>query len=140
VKLLAGVGLDPGRAGRTSWRAYAVRFVFGGVVTACTGLVAHAFGPAVGGLFLAFPAILPASITLIEDREGKRIAADDCAGAVLGSVGLLAFGAVVWALAPRLAAWQVLGCATVAWLAVAVALWRLLAAVTGEQTDGGQSD
>jgi hypothetical protein len=39
---------------------YALRFLFGGIVTAVAGLVAQHFGPVVAGLLLAFPAIFPA--------------------------------------------------------------------------------
>ncbi len=42
-----------------------MRFLFGGACTVAAYLVAKHFGPAVGGLFLAFPAILPASASLI---------------------------------------------------------------------------
>jgi len=42
---------------RTKWYEYAIRFLFGGIITAITGLIAKKFGPQVGGLFLAFPAI-----------------------------------------------------------------------------------
>ncbi len=49
----------------TKPREYAIRFLFGGLVTAATGVVAKKFGPVVAGLFLAFPAIFPASATLI---------------------------------------------------------------------------
>jgi len=48
------------------WSEYATRFVFGGVVTMLAGLIADKFGPEIGGLFLAFPAIFPASASLIE--------------------------------------------------------------------------
>ncbi len=37
------------------------------------------FGPRVGGLFLAFPAILPATLTLLEKKEGKTKACADAA-------------------------------------------------------------
>jgi hypothetical protein len=36
------------------------------------GLIAARFGPVVGGLFLAFPAIFPASATLIEKHVGTQ--------------------------------------------------------------------
>jgi len=39
-------------------------------MTVIAGLIAFRFGPVVGGLFLAFPAIFPASATLIE-RHGR---------------------------------------------------------------------
>jgi hypothetical protein len=36
----------------------------GGLVTVITGIVAKNWGPVIGGLFLAFPAIFPASATI----------------------------------------------------------------------------
>lgn len=39
------------------WYEYAIRFVLGGIATVLAGLIADAFGPAYGGLFLAFPAV-----------------------------------------------------------------------------------
>jgi hypothetical protein len=78
---------------------------FGGLVTAIAGVIAKQFGAAVGGLFLAFPAIFPASATLIEEtreaKEGKKglhgaprgreAASMDAGGAAMGSIGLLLF-------------------------------------------------
>jgi hypothetical protein len=43
----------------------AARFLFGGACTVLAGLIAKRFGPAVGGLFLAFPAVFPAGASLI---------------------------------------------------------------------------
>jgi hypothetical protein len=74
------------------------RFVLGGAITTAAGLIAELYGPAIGGLFLAFPAILPASLTLVakhqEDRKrqhglrgvvrGRHAAALDAFGALLG--------------------------------------------------------
>jgi hypothetical protein len=57
---------------QTRWHEYLVRFVLGGVITVIAGLIAARFGPVVGGLFLAFPAIFPASATLIEKHVRKR--------------------------------------------------------------------
>jgi hypothetical protein len=122
----------------TRWYEYLTRFALGGTVTVIAGLIAARFGPIVGGLFLAFPAIFPASATLIEKhvrerkekaglagaRRGKEVAALDAAGATLGSLGLAAFALVIWLLiewAPSLA----LAFATVSWLAVAVLAWWL---------------
>jgi len=42
------------------------------LVTAVAGIIANKFGPAIGGLFLAFPAIFPASATLIEKHEKEK--------------------------------------------------------------------
>ena len=122
----------------TSWREYLIRFVLGGLATAITGLIAKRFGPGTGGLFLAFPAIFSASATLIEKHErerkekkglegacrGREAAALDAAGASLGGVGLMAFGAVVWVLADQ--RWLVLPLALAAWALVSLILWALL--------------
>jgi hypothetical protein len=95
------------------WYEHLVRFALGGLATVVAGLVASIWGPATGGLFLAFPAIFCASATLIEKHErerkekkglqgrkrGKDAAALDAAGAGLGSVALAVFGAVMWLLA-----------------------------------------
>jgi hypothetical protein len=51
---------------------YTLRFLFGGIVTAIAGLVAQRHGPVVAGLLLAFPAIFPASATLIEKHEKQQ--------------------------------------------------------------------
>jgi hypothetical protein len=122
-----------------SWREYAVRFFFGGIITAAAGVVAKKFGPEVAGLLLAFPAIFPASATIIEKhqrekmaragldgtRRGRSVASIDAAGATMGSVGLIAFGALVWKALPRYPTWGVLLTATLAWFVVAMAVWIL---------------
>jgi hypothetical protein len=103
-------------AKQTKWHQYALRFAFGGVVTALTGLVAKIFGPEIGGLFLAFPAIFPASATLIEKHErkkkeraglagikrGRTAAGIDAAGAAVGTIGLAIFGLLVLEATPVL--------------------------------------
>jgi hypothetical protein len=120
------------------WYEYLVRFGFGGLATVVAGLVAGTWGPAAGGLFLAFPAIFCASATLIEKHErerkenkglkgkerGKDAAALDAAGAGLGSVALAVFGAVVWLLAAGTAPGSLV-LATIAWFVVAILLWRV---------------
>ena len=68
----------------------------GAIVLVFAAYVAHYHGPQVGGLFLAFPAILPASLILVEQRDGRAQAVDDVFGACLGSIGLAAFALVTW--------------------------------------------
>jgi hypothetical protein len=41
-------------------------------MTAAADIVAKEFGPTVGGLLLAFPAIFPAGATLVDKHEKKR--------------------------------------------------------------------
>jgi hypothetical protein len=68
------IKIDTSVPGETKWSDYAIRFLFGGMITAGAGIVVKKFGPGIGGPFLAFPAIFPASATLIEKnaREKKR--------------------------------------------------------------------
>jgi hypothetical protein len=114
---------EPERVRRTTPREYALRFAFGGVVTAVVGILGHAYGPAVAGLFLAFPAILPASMTLIEKHEDRKAAGQDAVGAAAGCVGLIGFALVVWALASQATAWLVLFAALIVWLGISLAAW-----------------
>jgi len=132
------VQANPAEIKKTRWYEYAVRFLFGGLITAVTGLVAKKYGPGVGGLFLAFPAILPATMTLVEKHtrqskeragmsgkiRGRYAAALDAAGASRGSFGLVAFALLVWWLTPYYASWLVLTGSALAWLAVSVVIWR----------------
>jgi hypothetical protein len=58
----------------TKWSEYATRFIFGGTVTLLAGVIADRFGPGIGGLFLAFPAIFrraPPSSKDISARKKK---------------------------------------------------------------------
>jgi Protein of unknown function (DUF3147) len=66
------VQFKPSALGQTRWYEYLVRFVLGGAMTVVAGLIAARFGPVIGGLFLAFPAIFPASATLIEKHVRER--------------------------------------------------------------------
>jgi hypothetical protein len=102
---------------------YLMRFVFGGAVALAASVLGEVYGPRVGGLFLAFPALLPASLSLIKQHAGRAAAADDARGALLGSVGLVAFGLVVWRSATWRAPWLTLALALLAWTLVSVSLW-----------------
>jgi Protein of unknown function (DUF3147) len=105
---------------------YAVRFVFGGLVTAAAGLVADAYGPGIGGLMLAFPAILPASLTLVKRHDGREEAIDDARDARIGGVALIAFAIPIWLGAARWPFPLVLALATLAWTALAGGLWAVV--------------
>jgi hypothetical protein len=129
----------PSAIAEIRWYEYISRFVFGGLATAVAGVIAKEYGPSVGGLFLAFPAIFPASATLIEQHEkrrkqgtgghgtlrGRRAAALDAAGASIGAFGLLTFACVAWKLIPDLSPWETLSIATFGWLAVSMLGWKL---------------
>jgi hypothetical protein len=120
------------------WYEYVIRFALGGVTTLIAGIIAENWGPATGGLFLAFPAILCASATLVESHErrekrelgleGHRRGTDaaglDTAGAALGSIGLATFALMVWHLAPDFGI-PSLALGSIGWLLVSVTCWRV---------------
>jgi len=119
------VGAQPGKLGKMRPQELALRFAFGASISVVAGLVSLAWGPRAGGMFLAFPAILPATLTLIEKKEGTDEARHDVAGAFLGAFGLVAFGAVtVWAL-HRMAVGVALAAAAASWAVVASGLYLL---------------
>lgn len=138
----------------TKWYEYLIRFALGGLVTAVAGILSKEVSPSFGGLFLAFPAILTASATLVEKHErerkeqkglhgtyrGRHAAGADVAGAAMGSLGLVAFAWTVWKLLPHYGTGFVLAGATGVWAIVSCAVWwtwkrnlphRLRAAVFG---------
>jgi hypothetical protein len=67
------------------------------------GILAGRFGPEFGGLFLAFPAIFPATVIEKHERKrkdrvglpkatrGREAAALDARGVTMGSIGLVGF-------------------------------------------------
>ena len=85
-------------------RDLAIRLTFGATMSGVAAVAAIVVGPRFGGLFLAFPAILPATLTLIEKQEHKNEAKDDDVGAILGATALVPFGFLGWLLLPRLGA------------------------------------
>jgi hypothetical protein len=133
------IKVDASALFKSRWYEFAVRFLFGGLITAIAGLIAKEFGAGLGGLFLAFPAIFPASATLIEKHEkqkkervglhgfvrGRKAAGVDAAGAAMGGVGLLVFAWLVKALIGSHQPWLALTGATVSWLVVSLLLWQL---------------
>lgn len=123
----------------SKWSQFAVRFLFGGIITAIAGLVAQHYGPVVAGLLLAFPAIFPASATLIEKHEkqqkekngmnrtvrGRQAASVDAAGSAMGSLGLLVFAVIIWQFLAAHSVGAVLSAATVAWAVVSLFVWQI---------------
>jgi hypothetical protein len=123
---------------QTCWHEYALRFVLGGAATVLTGMIGARFGASVGGLFLALPALLCASATLIDrherlakrraglkgNRRGRLAAALDAVGAGLGSIGLIAFAATFSTIVAGSSS-AAFFAAVMAWALVSVAAWWL---------------
>lgn len=106
-------------------RDFVIRFAFGASIAAAAALVGEIAGDRIGGILLGFPAILPASLTLIERRHGRHEAKVDATGAILGSIALVAFAVVVaWALS-LLPAAAALALGAAVWLAAALGLYVL---------------
>lgn len=126
-----------GRLRETRPHEYAARFAFGGLCTAAAGWIATRYGPEIGGLFLAFPAVFPAGATLIASHEkkrkaragmggavrGRQAAALDAAGASLGGIALGAFAVILWFGLPSHSAVAMIATATLAWALISGLLW-----------------
>jgi uncharacterized membrane protein (GlpM family) len=117
------VGISLAGARKVPRRDLVIRFVFGAAVATVASLIGILLGLRTGGLMLAFPAILPATLTLIEQEESDHSARDDDLGSVLGALGLVAFGAVAWWLIPRAGAPAALVTACLAWLGTSTGLY-----------------
>jgi hypothetical protein len=133
------VKIDLSSLKSTKPHEYAIRFLFGGLLTVLTGLIAKKYGPAIGGLFLAFPAIFPASVTLIEKHEkqrkrkagyegtnrGRSAASLESAGTSIGALALVFFAFILYRCLPVYSAWLILIIAGLAWFAFSSVLWFL---------------
>jgi hypothetical protein len=122
----AKISIKLGRLRDVRPKAMLVRFGFGAAVSAVAGVVSLAFGARAGGVFLAFPAILLASLTLVAKEQNLRAARDDARGAAIGSVGMFAFAIVCAISAHTTGGLAALGLATVAWAVVSVAGYLLV--------------
>lgn len=112
-----------GLAKPKAWE-YALRFGFGGAVALIASVTSRALGEFAGGLALAFPAILPAALTLVKRHDGRQQAADDARGARFGALGLITFAAIV-RFGAELGPGLLLPLALLGWAAVAVGAWWL---------------
>jgi hypothetical protein len=56
----------------TKWHDYAIRFLFGGLITAAAGLIAHRWGPGIGGLFLPFQRSSPPARRWSKNMKSRR--------------------------------------------------------------------
>jgi len=104
------------------WGQLGLRFAFGAGIALAAGIVGLRWGPRVGGVFLAFPAILPAALTLMEKSEGTEETDIDAVGAVLGAVALLVFAVSITIWGGRLGVLAVVLAAAL-WMAAALLLF-----------------
>ena len=118
------------------WHEFIIRFALGGAMTVIAGAIASRFGAAAGGLFLAFPAIFPASVTLVEKqvrqrkeekglrgaRRGQEAAALDARGAALGGLGMIGFAGAIYLLIEHSTVLALVA-ATALWASISVLAW-----------------
>ncbi|TMM06956.1 MAG: DUF3147 family protein [Actinobacteria bacterium] len=118
---------NPRKVAHTDRKALFYRFGAGALTSIAAGALTLAFGERVGGIFLAFPAILAASLTLIEKEEAPTDAREDARGATVGGAALALFAGVAALTLGHLAGALALLSATAAWLIAALigygALW-----------------
>jgi hypothetical protein len=147
------VKFNPFALRRTKWYEVVLRIIFGGLATVGTGLIAKAYGPVLGGLFLAFPAIFPATATLVEkhEREKKSKAkingidrarsavALEARGTAMGSFGLAVFALSLWSLLDGVSTWLALSSATLAWLLTSVVIWESRRSIRGRKRSADET-
>ena len=104
-------------------RRLLTRFILGAMISLGAAIVSVGLGPLAGGVFLAFPAILPATLTLLERDKGTVAAVGDARGALAGALGLVAFAVTVVVLAHHVAAAITLLTGLSAWIVVSLLLY-----------------
>jgi small-conductance mechanosensitive channel len=111
---------SPDEVRKVGFRALGIRFIAGALTSIVAGVVTLAFGSHVGGILLAFPAILAASLTLIEQKEDSAEAREDARGAVVGGLALGTFAAVGAVTLGHVNTAVALALATAGWFAIAI--------------------
>lgn len=127
--------LTLGKLRQVRLRDYVIRFALGAAISIAAALVGKYVGVRFGGTLLAFPAILPASLTLIQEEEGTRRADRNAIGAILGAGGLVIFGMTGEATFGRLNPALALCLAVLGWLVTAFLLYGLLAFLRPDTCD-----
>ncbi|MGI8622324.1 MAG: DUF3147 family protein [Solirubrobacteraceae bacterium] len=117
------ISCEPGKMRDGDHSSLVVRFVAGAAASVLARLVALTAGPVVSGAFLAFPAILAASLALVAKEEQRDEAREDAAGTILGGAAMSAFAGIAVGLLGHLAPGLVLA---LAWVVTAVGLYFLI--------------
>jgi len=122
-------GIHFGAVRQIRLRVLVLRFIFGAAISIVAGLVALAAGKRAGGVMLGAPAVLPATLTIIEKREGRGPAVTEMQGAVPGTVALVGFAVVAAAGIKELPLAVSLLSALGAWTVVAIGGYLLQSAL-----------
>ena len=109
------------------FKALVWRFVFGAAISVVAGLIGVLVGPRAGGVMLASPAVLPATLTIIERQEGRGPAVAEVMGAVPGAVALTGFALVAAGSMTKLPLAAALLLPLVTWVVAAIGGYLALA-------------
>jgi hypothetical protein len=118
--------LKPSKVAKARPRDLLVRFVAGALTSIASGGLTLALGARVGGIMLGFPAILAASLTLIEEQEDSAHAREDARGAIAGGCAMAAFAFAATLAFGHLGAAVALVIAAGAWVVTALMLYAIL--------------
>lgn len=116
----------PAKVKKARPREMLVRFFAGALTSILAGGLTLAFGARIGGIMLGFPAILAASLTLIEQQEDSEHAREDARGAIAGGCGMAAFALAATLTFGHLGAALALLIAAGAWALTALTLYLIL--------------
>jgi hypothetical protein len=128
-------GVQLGKLRQVRPKEYLIRFALGAAVSIVAGIVSKTVSARFGGAFLAFPSILPATLTLIQEKDGARDADRNAVGAVLGSVGLIVFAMIGEMAFGHIEPFAALLLALAGWAVGSLALYGLLAFLRPESCD-----
>lgn len=117
--------LEPARVKGVRPKDLLIRFVAGGLTSIVAGGLTLVFGSRLGGIMLGFPAILAASLTLIQAEEDAAHAREDARGAVAGGGAMAAFALVAALTLGHLDAAVALAIAAAAWIVTAFGLYLI---------------
>ncbi len=118
--------LDARKALQARPRDLLIRFAAGALASITSGAVSLALHARAGGTLLAFPAILAASLTLIEEQEDSANAREDARGAVVGGIALVLFAIAATLTLDRLPGAIALLIAALVWAVVSLSLYAAL--------------
>jgi hypothetical protein len=118
--------LEPAHVKEVRLRDLLVRFAAGGLTSIASGGLALAFGVRFGGIMLGFPAILAASLTLIQEEEDAAHAREDARGAIAGGCAMAAFALAAALTLGHVNAAVALVIAAAAWAVTALTLYLIL--------------
>ncbi|GCE02759.1 DUF3147 family protein [Dictyobacter aurantiacus] len=117
--------LDLSKLKQIRMKDYIIRFFFGGAISVIAALITQLTNGRIGGIFMAFPAILLASLTIINRKDGQHKAEEDAKGAIIGALAFVLTAIVLSLTLQKLSGALSLLLSLVVWLLCAFGLYAL---------------